>query len=255
MDAARDQVNVRPAQCEHLAGAQASQGADRVGHVERLGQQREEDAAHVVQPFDEGRFLRVVSRADQPHERLGQAARRVAGRETALGQIDEDRGEERDEDADGRRVQFLRQLHLDEGADAGDVDGARLEVTEVRLDVLLPPVAIAVGRAVRELPAVEDVGHQSGERRQPARVGRKPGAVLGHVAADLRQHALGVFASGEAAARAAQAIFSPADLPAAGSLMDLATAPLAALSMSCHRGAFLSRRGAGQRRGRPHRQS
>ena len=38
---------------------------------------------------------------------------------------DEDRGEERDEDADGRRVQLLRELHLDEGADAGDVDRGR----------------------------------------------------------------------------------------------------------------------------------
>jgi hypothetical protein len=47
-----------------------------------------------------------VRRADQPHQRLGQATRRVAGREPALGEVDENRGEERDEDADGRGFSF-----------------------------------------------------------------------------------------------------------------------------------------------------
>jgi hypothetical protein len=105
VDAACGQVEVRPAKREHLAGTQAGQGADRVGDVQRLGE-REEDPAHVVEPFDEGRLLRVVRRADQPHQRLGQATRWVAGREPALGEVDENRGEERDEDADGRGFSF-----------------------------------------------------------------------------------------------------------------------------------------------------
>ena len=57
VDAARGEVDVRPAQREHLAGAQAGQGADPVGDVQRLGE-REEEAAHVVEPLDERRLLR-----------------------------------------------------------------------------------------------------------------------------------------------------------------------------------------------------
>ncbi|HKB75724.1 MAG TPA: hypothetical protein VKC58_03950 [Myxococcales bacterium] len=37
VDASRGQVHVRPAQCEHLAGAKAAQGADCVGDIQRLG--------------------------------------------------------------------------------------------------------------------------------------------------------------------------------------------------------------------------
>jgi len=93
------------------------------------------------------------------------------GREPALSRIDEDCGEERNEDADGCRVQLLCEFDLHEGSDARHVDGARLEMAEVRLDVLLPAVAIAVGRAMRELPAVDTGGSLSHATRTHERGG------------------------------------------------------------------------------------